>query len=278
MGKRSPSPPLPFPLSPLQILIRSKSRLHASICFLSYSGCAEKIRKLIKAGAEYGIEARLSDIAAFIRKVFLPPIQELVRAIGNRSIPKDFPHVTTNYHGQPAQRVQTLDNILSLDNSEGVFVQSTMSLFAEIRPGRTWFIRLLFLLAPPLLKYGWPPGNFAGVYSLHSFRFAIIDGGKRLWFMSNYNGGAENYFSDFIDKLNWGINTAYTSCKDYPEGGMTQTDAFAYWIRERQFPALVYYSAYPRESVLKLIQDRETSRTLGTDFDREVAERLLSLF
>ncbi len=56
MGKRSPSPPLPFPLSPLQILIRSKSRLHASICFLSYSGCAdEKIRKLIKAGAEYGI-------------------------------------------------------------------------------------------------------------------------------------------------------------------------------------------------------------------------------
>jgi len=41
-GKMSPSPALPFSLFPLQIL--------------SYSGFAEKIRRLIKAGAEYGIE------------------------------------------------------------------------------------------------------------------------------------------------------------------------------------------------------------------------------
>jgi uncharacterized membrane protein YphA (DoxX/SURF4 family) len=223
------------------------------------------------------IEDLQAQAVNWLRGQFIPLVKAGARWLGNLDFNPQYSRTTTTYHGDPARLERELNNIAALDRTEGVYVQSTMGLFADIKPERLWIIRLLFAISPPILTYGWLQGNFAGVYSLHSFRFAIIDGGKRLWFMSNYNGSAENYFSDFIDKLNWGINSAYTNCFDYPDGGMTQTDAFAYWIRTRQFPVQVYYSAYPRESVFKILKDREISNMLGSNFDRSAAERLLAL-
>lgn len=223
------------------------------------------------------ITALQVQAVTWIRNIFIPLVQAGARWLGAIDLNPQYSRTTTTYYGDPARLERELNNIAALDRTEGVYVQSTMGLFADIKPERLWLLRLLFAISPPILTYGWLQGNFAGVYSLHSFRFAIIDGGKRLWFMSNYNGAAENYFSDFIDKLNWGINSAYTNCFDYPEGGMTQTEAFAYWIRTRQFPVQVYYSAYPRESVFKILKDREISNMLGANFDRSAAERLLAL-
>ncbi|MFZ4815820.1 MAG: DoxX family membrane protein [Phototrophicaceae bacterium] len=222
------------------------------------------------------------ETAEAIRHAVLPQIQETARAIGSIDIVPDWSRLTTNLgtDGSPAsiaKAKQELANILDLENHENSYAQTTMTVVADIKPGRTWILRSLFAVAPPLLDYAWSRGNFAGVYSLHSFRFAIIDGGKRVWFMSNYNGSAENYFSDFIDKLNWGINSAYTHCTDYPDGGMGQQDAFAYWIRVRQLPSLVYYSAYPTEGIHKIITNREIAALVGTNFDKDDAEKLLAL-
>lgn len=219
----------------------------------------------------------LFDSLERVRAVVMPPIQEFARLIGSIDIEKDWSRITTNYDGDIEKRKRELAQILELENYENTYAQTTMTVIADMKPGRTFMVRFLFLIGPPILKFGWKLGNFAGVYSLHSFRFALIDGGKRVWFMSNYNGSAENYFSDFIDKLNWGINAAYTHCTDYPKGGMGQQDAFAYWIRVRQLPALVYYSAYPGEGIHKLLRDNEIAELVGTSFDRKKIDRLLEL-
>lgn len=212
-----------------------------------------------------------------VRRIVVPPVQEFARFLGNRDVAEDWSRMTTNFDGDIEKRKRELDAILELEATENQHAQTTMTVMADLKPGRMNQVRFLFAIAPPILEYSWNPGNFAGVYSLHSFRFALIDGGTRVWFMSNYNGSAENYFSDFIDKLNWGINAAYTHCIDYPEGGMNQQDAFAYWIRTRQMPALVYYSAYPDNGIHKTLKDREIAQILGTGFDRAEAERLLEL-
>lgn len=216
-------------------------------------------------------------VAQWARKTFLPPAQELVRAIGTVDTARDWSRLTNNFKGDIERTKRELDEILDLEYHENQYAQTTMTVVADIKPGRTWILRALFLAAPPLLNYGWSRGDFAGVYSLHSFRFTLIDGGKRVWFMSNYNGSAENYFNDFIDKLNWGINAAYTHCLDYPEGGMNQQDAFAYWIRVRQLPALVYYSAYPDENIFRTIRDLKVHKVLATNFDRDDVEEMFKV-
>ena len=95
--------------------------------------------------------------------------------------------------------------------------------------------------------------------------------------MSNYDGSAENYLGDFLDKLHWGLNIYYKNCVGYPEGGMAQVEAFTHWINEHQIAPEIYYSAYPQESVLNIIRDRRTFSALGDRFTPETAEQWLEL-
>jgi hypothetical protein len=104
----------------------------------------------------------------------------------------------------------------------------------------------------------------------------VIDGGRRLLFMSTFDGSLQNYLGDFPDKLNWGLNVFYNNCVGYPPGGMVQVETFYQWIREHQIPPLVYYSAYPETTVLNIMRDQQIS-SIGRNFDREAAEQWLEL-
>jgi len=58
---------------------------------------------------------------------------------------------------------------------------------------------------------------------------------------------------------------------------MNQQDAFAYWIRVRQLPALVYYSAYPDENIFRTIRDLKVHKVLATNFDRDDVEEMFKV-
>lgn len=138
-----------------------------------------------------------------------------------------------------------------------------MTTITEVKPGRFPRLRLAFAANEFLGKYGYAPGQFANVGTLHSFRWVLIDGGKRVIFVSVFDGSWENYMGDFIDKIIWALDGVYNNTKDYPPGGMRQVNEFQTWILQRQYPPLLFYKAYPEETVLNLVRDRAISEGLA---------------
>jgi hypothetical protein len=69
-------------------------------------------------------------------------------------------------------------------------------------------------------------------------------------FASNYDGSLESYMDDFIDKVAWGLNAVFSNGIGYPRTNWLVLDgardelAFKNFLRLRQIPTQVWYSAY----------------------------------
>ena len=98
-------------------------------------------------------------------------------------------------------------------------------------------------------------GELGGIPSIHFAKWALIDGGERLLFLSNYDGSWESYLGDFIDKADIGLNLAWACTLGYPKtfllalGGARDEERFKAWSRSCQQPTPIFYSAYPDLSV-----------------------------
>jgi hypothetical protein len=145
--------------------------------------------------------------------------------------------------------------------------QTSFTVFATVKRGRRLRLRLLLVATQLFAKYGYPPGNFAEVFTLHSFRWLLVDNDKRIIFQSIFDGSWQNYMGDFIDKIVWALDFIYTNTEGYPPAGMREVVAFKNWIRAHQPQAEVVYNAYPDETVLQLMRDRQIADTLGTAVD-----------
>jgi hypothetical protein len=164
-----------------------------------------------------------------------------------------------------------------LANEEGLFVQSPMTHLAEIKPGRLLRLQIVLFLINCAGKTLFPPGSLANITTIHFARWLIIDGGKRLLFLSNYDGSWENYLGDFVDRASDGLNSIWNNTVGYPEAGAQDIEAFKQYFREYQTPTQVYYSAYPSETVANSLRDRQISKTLSANFDRGATEQWLKL-
>jgi hypothetical protein len=156
-------------------------------------------------------------------------------------------------------------------------IQNGMTTVTDIRPERLWRLNLALVGTTFLSRFGYPPGTFADVGSLHFFAWAVIDDSKRLIFVSTFDGSWQNYMQDFINKLVWGLDALYANTYGYPGAGMRNIPAFTEYIIGHQFPAQVFYSAYPNETVRNLITDQEIVRALARRPAPEAAARWLEL-
>ena len=52
--------------------------------------------------------------------------------------------------------------------------------------------------------------------TIHFARWVFIDGKRRMFFASNYDGSLESYMDDFIDKVAWGLNLVFSNGVGYP--------------------------------------------------------------
>jgi hypothetical protein len=83
----------------------------------------------------------------------------------------------------------------------------------------------------------------------------VIDGGKNLLFLSNYDGSWENYLDDFIDRASAGLTAIWSNTVGFPRsyflinGGAQDELLFKTLTRQSQVPSLIWYSAYPDLSV-----------------------------
>ncbi|HWZ89737.1 MAG TPA: hypothetical protein VNW92_12830 [Polyangiaceae bacterium] len=101
-------------------------------------------------------------------------------------------------------------------------------------------------------------GQLGGIPTIHFAKWLLVDEGKRLLFLSNYDSSWESYLGDFVDRAAIGLNLAWTWTDLYPKtvffnwGGANDEERFKAWSRAHQRPTQVFYSAYPELGIAAL--------------------------
>lgn len=98
-------------------------------------------------------------------------------------------------------------------------------------------------------------GKLIGIPSIHFAHWSIIDQGRRLLFLSNFDGSWENYLDDFIDKVAFGLTAIWSNTMDFPKTsflffkGAKDGSRFKTYTRDKQTYTSVWYSAYKQLTV-----------------------------
>ena len=94
-------------------------------------------------------------------------------------------------------------------------------------------------------------GRLARVSTIHFARWVLLDGNRRVFFASNYDGSLESYMDDFINKVAFGLNLVFSNGIAYPptdwlvNRGAWREQMFKHFLHRRQVKTDVWYKAYP---------------------------------
>lgn len=148
-------------------------------------------------------------------------------------------------------------HVASLAEKEDRFVQNQMSAINNLKPGwlRLFTLRAVLLVIDVAGRYAYTRGKLGTIPSIHFARWAIIDEGRRVLFLSNFDGSWENYLGDFVDKAADGLTAVWSNTEGFPtsrwliKDGATDEQRFKARARNSQVVTQVWYSAYKTLSV-----------------------------
>ena len=123
----------------------------------------------------------------------------------------------------------------------------------SIKPGlaRRWMAISAFFLIDYAARHVFNHGGLARVRTIHFARWVFLDGRRRAVFLSNYDGSLESYMDDFINKVGFGLNVAFSGGIGYPRtrwlllDGCHDERLFKRYLRRHQVPTQVWYNAHP---------------------------------
>lgn len=221
-----------------------------------------EIRDTAPGDALYeGLRASVANCGGAVRGVVLKQFLRIAEGFSKHGQATTWPLVRGGfddgtYDREREQAIQTVE-------IGAGSIQNQMTTVTEIRPELRLRLRVALAGTTVLSRFGWPPGEFADVGTLHWFAWALLDDGKRLLFMSTFDGSWQNYLQDFINKLIWALDALYSNTYDYPAAGMQDIWAFTDYILDHQRPPAVFYSAYPTETVFNALRDRQIASAVG---------------
>lgn len=139
---------------------------------------------------------------------------------------------------------------------------------------RGWLLTLALSVVNFLARYKDNKGTLGGIPTIFSARWVLIDGGKRLMFVTNYSSAWDSYLNEFSELASViGVNLIWTNTyiateefegKDgvrfpntelYTGRGARATLPFKAYVRRSQLETLAWYSAYPDLSVVNVIEN-----------------------
>jgi hypothetical protein len=143
--------------------------------------------------------------------------------------------------------------VLELQQQEDHDVSNQYTAIGSVKPGwfRRWLVTVLLVLINYTCRHIFTRGFLARVQTIHFALWAFLDNKRRLVFLSNYDGGHEAYMDDFINKVAWGLNLAFSHGVGWPRTrwlvarGARLEMKFKYYQRRHQLPTQVWYKAYP---------------------------------
>jgi hypothetical protein len=187
----------------------------------------------------------------------------------------------------PAPRVIPDDaHVQSLGAIEDLLLQNQFTAYGDLKPG--WFRRYLAVGLLWAVNFGarhrFNHADLAGVKTIHAARWVFLDNRRRMVFASNYDGSQESYMDDFIDKVAWGLNAVFSNGAGYPrtnwliKDGAKDEQHFKTFIRSRQLPSPVWYSAYPHLTALNIENNARIRAGLSEDMDETATAEWLRRF
>lgn len=132
-------------------------------------------------------------------------------------------------------------------------VTNPFSAIGSLKPG--WFRLAITVVALRLVHLSaiflYNRGRLARVSTIHFARWVLLDGNRRVFFASNYDGSLESYMDDFINKVAFGLNLVFSNGIAYPptdylvHRGAWREQMFKHFLHRRQIRTDVWYKAYP---------------------------------
>jgi hypothetical protein len=146
--------------------------------------------------------------------------------------------------------------------------QNHLASLTYVKPGilRIALLRVTLFAVRLLARFWFNQGDLGGIPTILAARWALIDGGRRLLFFTNYGGGWDSYLNEFIDMgAVQGLNAiwsntfikpgdsnpgyAFPATEFYLWKGAQAEQPFKAYVRHSQVETLVWYGAYPTLSI-----------------------------
>jgi hypothetical protein len=143
---------------------------------------------------------------------------------------------------------------------EDVIAQNQLTLVTVVMPGQVDRVRAVMAAIDSYSKRLSPPGSLIGISTIHFVKWLVIDNGRRLMLVSDYDGSWESYIDEFAEMILSGLDAIWETSYGYPPDGARDLPAFKRFLRSHQLPAEIFFSAYPEETVLNVVNDRAFAR------------------
>ncbi len=210
--------------------------------------------------------------------LFLPVIIPFVIVwllimLGHEIAEKDDPDPVTKAH------------IRELVNRETQIVQAQFSALGNVKPGKFRRATMMFLLRSTdfMAPYLFSKGKLSGIPTVHFARWLIINEGRQMLFLSNYDGNSEDYLRDFIHIAAKQLTLMFCHTQGYPRtrlmvfGGAKDAEGFMNWARYKQIITNVWYSANPQVSVMNVYQNNKIRNGLYGSMTEAEAKKWINI-
>ena len=176
-------------------------------------------------------------------------------------------------------------HLRELTERETGMVQAQFSAVGNLKPG--WFrlhtILFLLKLVNFLAPYLFSKGKLSGIPTVHFARWLIINNGRQMLFLSNYDGNSETYLRDFINIAAKQLTLLFSHTTGYPKtwlmvfGGAKDAKNFMNWARHNQIITNVWYSANKDVTVKNIYNNSKIREGIYSNFTEKEALKWLSL-
>jgi len=173
--------------------------------------------------------------------------------------------------------------LVLLRRSEINAPQNQFSVLGFIKPGlfRYATLRTILAVADFVVHHFFRNGdlgtvrliNLHGVDTIHFANWIVVDQGRRVLFLSNYDFNLEDYMNDFINKVAWGLNLIFGHGINYPRtdwmvfGGARDEQVYKAVLRKYQIRTQVWFCAYPDLSAITIQKNAQLRAGLFAELD-----------
>jgi hypothetical protein len=155
---------------------------------------------------------------------------------------------------------------------ENLFFLNALTNVVDVKPGalRLAVLRAVMFAIDFLAKRFYVRGKLGEIPSIHFANWFLVDGGKRLAFVSNFDSSWESYLGDFIDQASSGLTGVWSNTVGYPRttlllwAGARSGERFKAWARHIQVVTQVWYAAYPGLSIVDINDNTLIRRGLAS--------------
>ncbi|MDP2317648.1 MAG: hypothetical protein Q8P41_32480 [Pseudomonadota bacterium] len=174
----------------------------------------------------------------------------------SRGIFRYLEYTQDDTHLEPSP--EQLQRLLTREDHQ---IQNPLTMFSTVRDGwlRTFVFSRVLASADKAARHLWKTGRLAGIDTIHYARFLHIDDGRRMLFLSDYDGSWERYLGDFLTSGSVAVVPIWTHLQGCaPTRYAFETTPgfgrrFLAMTRHDQVPVQVWYSAFPKLSLSNML-------------------------